>query len=70
MSRTKFFVNNSIAMAIQQLVNVAVAFILPRFLITAYGSEVNGLIVSITQFISYFILTKSPTRCLPLIWTG
>ena len=59
MSRTKFFVNNSIAMAIQQLVNVVVAFILPRFLITAYGSEVNGLIVSITQFISYFILVEA-----------
>lgn len=59
MSRTKFFVNNSMAMALQQIVNVAVAFIVPRFLITAYGSEVNGLIVSVTQFIFYFSLVEA-----------
>ena len=59
MSRTKFFINNSMTMILQQAVNVAVAFIIPRFLITAYGSEINGLIVSITQFISYFILVEA-----------
>ncbi len=59
MSRTKFFINNSLAMILQQTVNVAVAFIIPRFIITAYGSEINGLIVSITQFISYFILVEA-----------
>lgn len=59
MSRTKFFINNSMAMALQQIVNVAVAFIIPRFLITAYGSEINGLIVSITQFIAYFALVEA-----------
>lgn len=59
MTRTKFFINNSIAMAMQQIVNIAVAFIIPRFLITAYGSEINGLIVSITQFIFYFSLVEA-----------
>lgn len=59
MSRTKFFINNSLAMILQQTVNFAVAFIVPRFLLVAYGSQINGLIVSITQFITYFALVEA-----------
>ncbi len=59
MSRTKFFINNSLAMILQQVVNFAVAFIVPRFLLVAYGSQINGLVVSITQFILYFSLVEA-----------
>ena len=59
MSRTKFFINNSLAMILQQIVNFAVAFIVPRFLLVAYGSQINGLIVSITQFVIYFALVEA-----------
>lgn len=59
MSRTKFFINNSLAMVLQQIVNFLVAFIVPRFLLVAYGSQINGLIVSITQFIFYFTLVEA-----------
>ena len=59
MSRTKFFINNSLAMILQQIVNFAVAFIVPRFLLVAYGSQINGLVVSITQFITYFALVEA-----------
>lgn len=34
-------------------------FITPRFMLTAYGSEINGLISSILQFISYFNLVEA-----------
>lgn len=59
MSRTKFFIKNSLAMLLQQFINLAVAFIVPRFLLVTYGSEINGLIVSITQFILYFTIVEA-----------
>ena len=34
-------------------------FIIPRLIITKFGSNVNGLIVSITQFLSYIVLLES-----------
>jgi O-antigen/teichoic acid export membrane protein len=52
--RTKKFVYNSISFAGLQLVILLSGFILPRLYITTYGSEINGLISSIVQFVSYF----------------
>jgi hypothetical protein len=57
--RTKLFAGNSLAAAIQQLVLVAAGLIIPRFLIVNYGSDINGLIVSLTQIISYFVLVEA-----------
>lgn len=57
-SRTEYFFHNSSAMALQQLVAMLTAFFIPRILLEAYGSEINGLVVSITQFVTYFLLVE------------
>ncbi|MBO4707556.1 MAG: hypothetical protein J5594_03230 [Elusimicrobiaceae bacterium] len=57
--RTELFLQNSFTMAMQQIVAMVSAFIIPRVLLTVYGSEINGFIVSVTQFISYFVLVEA-----------
>lgn len=57
--RTELFLHNSVTMALQQIVAMATAFIIPRILLSVYGSEINGFIVSVTQFISYFVLVEA-----------
>jgi O-antigen/teichoic acid export membrane protein len=59
MSRTKKFFYNSLASAIQQIVIALTGFIIPRIMLQYYGSEINGLVSSITQFISYFNLVEA-----------
>lgn len=54
MGRSKKFMLNSVTTALLQVVTMIAGFITPRFMLTAYGSEINGLISSILQFISYF----------------
>ena len=57
--RTELFLHNSLTMAIQQVVAMIAAFIIPRILLSVYGSELNGFVVSVTQFISYFVLVEA-----------
>lgn len=57
-SRTEYFIHNSAAMALQQLVAMLTAFFIPRILLETYGSEINGLVVSLTQFVTYFLLVE------------
>lgn len=59
MTRSRKFLYNSIAAAILQVVTMIVGFILPRVMLNSYGSEINGLVSSITQFISYFNLVEA-----------
>ena len=54
MGRTKSFINNFVTAALLQLFTVAAGFIVPRIMLVKYGSELNGLVTSITQFISIF----------------
>lgn len=42
-----------------QIITMLAGFITPRFMLQAYGSEINGLISSILQFISYFNLVEA-----------
>ncbi|WP_428066285.1 lipopolysaccharide biosynthesis protein [Candidatus Proelusimicrobium volucris] len=35
------------------------AFIIPRIIITTYGSDINGIVTSVTQFIAYFVLVEA-----------
>jgi len=58
-SRTKSFIYNSATAALFQLCTVAAGFIVPRIILTVYGSEINGLVTSITQFIAYFNLVEA-----------
>lgn len=59
MSRTEKFVLNSFSAAILQIITMLAGLITPRIMLVVYGSEINGLITSISQFISYFNLVEA-----------
>ena len=59
MSRTRSFIYNSGTAALLQAFNVAAGFIVPRIMLVKYGSELNGLVTSISQFISLFSLVEA-----------
>ena len=42
---------NSIVALAAQIVNIISAFILPRLILSTFGSDVNGLVNSISQFL-------------------
>lgn len=57
--RSKKAIKNIISSLVQQLAVVICGLILPRMIIATYGSNVNGLISSITQFLSYITLLEA-----------
>lgn len=59
MNNSRKFLYNSFSTAIYQVIVVIAGFITPRVMLTHYGSEINGLVTSITQFISYFNLIEA-----------
>ena len=59
MTRTKKFMYNSISTALYQAIVMIVGLITPRILLQFYGSEINGLVSSINQFITYFSLVEA-----------
>ena len=56
MSRKKKLLLNTGAGVLKQIVAVVCGFILPRYMLLYYGSAVNGLISSITNFLSFIAL--------------
>ena len=50
---------NIVTSLLQQVVSVACAFILPRLILSAYGSAHNGIVSSVSQFISYITLLRA-----------
>ena len=58
MTRKRKLVLNSASSLIYQLIAIICGFILPRFFLTYYGSEVNGLVSSITQFLGFISLAE------------
>lgn len=58
-SRTKNAMLNIIFSLILQVVTFTKGLILPRIIIPAYGSDVNGLVLSITQFLTYISLLEA-----------
>ena len=52
MNRKRKFVYNTTFSMIRQFVTVVCGFILPRLFLTRFGSGVNGLVASVTQFLS------------------
>lgn len=59
MARLSSFKKNIISSALLQCVTVASGLFLPRLILGAFGSEVNGLISSITKFLSYVSLMEA-----------
>ncbi len=59
LSRTKKFAYSTMTTALYQLVLFLAGFITPKVMLTFYSSEINGLVSSITQFITYFNLVEA-----------
>ena len=59
MSRTKTFLHNVVASAGLQVLTMVSGIIVPRLMLVYYGSEINGLVSSIVQFISYFNIVEA-----------
>ncbi len=51
--------HNSLSTALYQMVVMLVGFVTPRIILQFYGSELNGLVSSINQFISYLALVEA-----------
>ena len=49
---------NAISSLALQLATIAQGLILPKLILGAFGSEVNGLVSSITQFLSFISLLE------------
>ena len=58
-SRTKNARLNTLSSLLLQFVTAISGLIIPRIIIPTYGSQVNGLIASITQFLSYIALLEA-----------
>lgn len=57
--RASAFMSNVLSSLLLQVVNIIVGFIVPHALIGTYGSGVNGLVTSLTQFVSYVQLVEA-----------
>ena len=58
-TRTSRFVQNTLSTAAYQLTAMLMGFVTPRLMMLLYGTPVNGLIVSVTEFLSYFRLVEA-----------
>ena len=57
--RSKKAFMNVITSFLLQIVVIIYGFIVPRIIISSFGSEVNGLVSSITQFLGFIVLLES-----------
>lgn len=57
--RSKKALYNTVFSLLLQFVTAICGFIVPRLIIGSYGSDVNGLVSSITQFLSYITLFEA-----------
>ena len=60
--RSRKAIKNIIASLFQQIITIVCGLILPKAIIMSFGSNVNGLISSMTQFLSYIALLESRDR--------
>lgn len=57
--RSKKAIINGISSVFLQIVTIICGFIIPRLIISTYGSKVNGLITSISQFLAFITLLEA-----------
>lgn len=55
--KNKLLLNSAVSL-LYQITMIVCGFVLPRFFLTYYGSEVNGLVSSITQFLGFISLAE------------
>lgn len=58
MNRKKKLMFNTVSSLLYQVTTIICGFVLPRFFLTSYGSAVNGLVSSITQFLGFISLAE------------
>ena len=58
MMRKKKLLYNTVSSLVFQITTIICGFILPRLILSAFGSEVNGLVNSITQFLGVIALLQ------------
>ena len=56
--RSKNVLKNTIYELISQLLIIIRGFIIPKLIVNTFGSNINGLIVSITNFLGYIVLLE------------
>lgn len=56
--RKKLLVANTFISVIYQIIVIVCGFVLPKVILSTFGSEVNGLVNSITQFLSIVSLAE------------
>lgn len=59
MTRSQKFLSNTIASALYQITVMLIGILTPRIMLLIYGSELNGLVASITQFVTYFNVVQA-----------
>lgn len=59
MNNSKKIGSNLILGILSQIVTIVLGVLIPRFVLTSYGSEINGLISSITQIYTYIGLLEA-----------
>lgn len=52
MRKRKLYLNTGAAI-LREIITIICGFVLPRYIIGYYGSEINGLVASITQFLGF-----------------
>ena len=57
--RSKNVIRNIVSSLVLQVVVLISGFVVPKLIISSFGSDVNGLISSITQFLAYITLLES-----------
>ena len=57
--RSKKAIYNIVTNIVLQIIIIIYGFIVPKIIIQTYGTNVNGLIASITQFLAYITLLES-----------
>ena len=58
-SRTGKFLKNSASTFLYQIILLLSGFITPRIMLSFYGSQINGLVSSVAQFVSYISLVQA-----------
>ncbi len=57
--RSKKAFKNTTLSVVQKIISIICAFIVPKLIISNFGSNINGLAASITQFLGYIVLLES-----------
>ena len=58
MTRQNKLALNTVTSLLYEATAIVCGFVMPRFFLTCYGSRVNGLVTSVTQFLGFITLAE------------